>query len=478
MQSHLQLIVIGFFIFCQSACAQQGPIFTAQPTSYGIDKAKQLIVLNTGEDESIIANITTLQLDKSYELVTPADSLSNKQTFQVKQGNETFTVYITKSPVIHITLPDTALTKIEKNAATFRYFDADTVFTSYIGMKLRGNLSLTYPKKSFSIEFYQDAVQKGKKEVDFKKLRKEDDWILDGLYNEPLLLRANTGQKLWKDIHIPAYIEQEKKARSTVDGFYVDLFVNDEYRGVYFLSEKVNRSLLKLKKIKDGVVRGELFKAGRYLPGTSFKGAPEFKNSLPTWAGFEMEYPYEDYTSHWDNLYRSVSFVANSTPAEFAAGIHQHFDVSNLIDYYLFINLLRGTDNLGKNYYIARYNQETPYFIVPWDMDGTLGTIIDGRRIPTTNDLLSNHLFDRLRNENPNNVRAKMANRWKELRASEFSNEALQHRIRSQYMKLLEHKMYERDDAVWKVDHHEEHLNYMLDWLEKRLEYLDGQMNQ
>jgi len=478
MQSHLQLIIIGVLGIFQTANAQQGPVFVADPYSYGIDEAHHLIVLNTGENENIIANITTLQLDKEYHMVVPADSLSNTHTYQVTQGDATYTVFVTKTPVIHITLPDTALTKIEKNSATFRYFDTDTVFSSNIGMKLRGNLSLTYPKKSFSIEFYQDSLPKEKKEVDFKKLRKDDDWILDGLYNEPLLLRANTAQKLWKDIHGPAYIEQEKKARSTVDGFYIDLFVNNEYRGIYFLSEKVNRSLLKLKKIKDGVVRGELFKAGRYLPGTSFKEAPSYKNSLPTWAGFEMEYPYEDYTAHWDNLQRSISLVADSNTNEFAAGLPQHFDVHNLIDYYLFINLLRGTDNLGKNYYIARYNQEMPYFIVPWDMDGTFGTIMDGRRIATTNDLLSNHLFDRLVNENPNGFNSKLVQRWNELRQHSFSNDSLHKRIRSKYTKLLVNKMYERDVVVWKVSHNEEHLNYMLEWLEKRLAYLDSYFNQ
>ena len=59
--------------------------------------------------------------------------------------------------------------------------------------------------------------------------------------------------------------------------------------------QNVSQEFIELKKFKGDTVRGELFKAGDYDPGTSFKVAPDFKNSLPTWAGWEMEYPYEDY---------------------------------------------------------------------------------------------------------------------------------------------------------------------------------------
>jgi spore coat protein H len=455
------------------ACAQQGPIYEAPKGSYGIDHKHRLIVLNLGDTENFSTELTTLQLEESFQFSSPTDELKNDSVYSVEHEGVAYQLYITKTPVINIRLQDTALTKEEKNSAIFRYFDKDTSFQSHIGMKLRGNLSLTYPKKSFSIEFYKDSLKRSKKDIDFKDLSKEDDWILDGLYNEPLLLRANTSQQLWKSIHIPSYIDQEPKARSTVDGFYVDLFVNNEYRGIYFLSEKVKRSLLEVKKYENEILRGEIFKAGRYLPGTSFKDAPDFNNAFPTWAGFEMEYPYEDFTSHWDRLHETITFIAQSSSTDFATKIGEHFDLQNLTDYFLYINLLRATDNLGKNYYLARYDTSTPYFIVPWDLDGTLGTIMDGRRIPTTNDILSNNLFDRLLKDHPD-FKNLLKNRWKSLRTGEFSNEALEERIRSTYEKLNGHKMYERDHAIWKIQHTEEHLDYMLQWLEERLSFMDS----
>jgi spore coat protein H len=461
------LLALGITLI---ACGQNSPIFTPTPNSYQIDHEKKIIVLNIDVEDAINHELTDLQLDEKYTFTTPASGLRDTEKYTVAKEKDVYQLFITKSPILAIHVKD-SLTKHPRVLGRFRYFDADTTFISTIGMDLRGNLSLTYPKKSFNIEFYTDSVSRGKKDVQLKKLRKDDDLILDGLYNEPLLLRAYTSQKIWKEIHTPHYASEEKKASATVDGFYVDLFVNDTYRGVYLVSEKINRGLLKLKKKKGDTIRGELFKAGYYDPGTSFKAAPDYKNSLPTWAGWEMEYPYEDYTAHYDNLHEAITFVTSSTDKDFVEQLPDYFNVENLVDYFLFINLIRATDNLGKNFYLAKYRENTPYFIVPWDMDGVMGTIQAGKRIPTTDDILSNNLFDRML-QNPN-FKDKMNQRWAELRATSFSDEALESRIMETYTEMLDEKKYDRDQLAWDKSHEEEHLTYMLEWLKNRSTYLD-----
>ena len=461
------LVSLCSFFF---ACGQNSPVFTAAPNSYQVDHAKKIIVLNTDVEDAITQELTSLQLDDTYTFSQPVKGLKKTESYSVSKNGEPYRLFVTKSPLLSIQVKD-SLTKHPKVLAYFRYYDADTTFTSTIGMDLRGNLSLTYPKKSFNIEFYTDSISKGKKEIDFKGLRKEDDFILDGLYNEPLLLRAYTSQKLWKEIYTPSYAAEEPKARSTVDGYYVDLFVNNEYRGVYLLSEKINRSLLKLKKKKGDTVRGELFKAGYYDPGTSFTAAPDYKNSLPTWAGWEMEYPYEDFTAHYNNLHRAITFIANSKKQNFSKQLGNYFEIENLRDYFLFINLIRATDNLGKNFYLAKYKEDSKYFIVPWDMDGVLGTIQDGKRIPTTDDVLSNNLFDRM--VAAPIFKKQMNTRWADLRTGAFATEKLVDRIEDTYRMLRDSKMYERDGLAWDIGHEEMHLDYMLDWLKKRVTYLD-----
>ena len=111
---------------------------------------------------------------------------------------------------------------------------------------------------------------------------------------------------------------------------------------------------------------------------------------------------------------------------------------------------------------------------MPWDLDGVLGIIQDGKRIATTNDILTNMLFDRLASTNAADYKALLKQRWLELRQGLYSNEALHQRIDETYQMLDNTKLYERDSLMWErskttTDDYE----YMTNWLEKRLIYLD-----
>ena len=256
---------------------------------------------------------------------------------------------------------------------------------------------------------------------------------------------------------------------------YAEVFLDDHYQGLYLLSEQVDRKLLKLKKIKDGKIRGELFKAGSYEPGSRFADAPPFNNALPFWSGFDIKYPYEDYTAHYDNLHAFVTLVSKTGDQEFNSTIADRLDMDNAIDYFLFVNLLRATDNLGKNYFLARRDEGEPYFFVPWDLDGVLGIIQDGKRIATTNDILSNGLFDRLWENDPSGYRRQVKDRWKQLRATTFSNQQLLGTIEQLYATLREQGAYQREQLVWAQDKDPgDDYRYLTNWLKERLVFLDG----
>ena len=459
-------------LFCQNKIIQ--PV----PNSFVKDDSLKITVWNPRENLVVDAQKITFKLpENSKEIATHIlDEHIDTVPYNLKMRMRTETtvthLYTTKYPIIHIKTT-TSILDHEKTSATLTYYGKDTTFVNPIGIEHRGNISLSFPKKSYDIEFREDMYGEKSKNIQLKGLRKDDDYVLDALYNEPLRMRAFMAQNLWLDIHKPHYAKEEPKAQSGVDAAYVEVFVDYNYKGIYLLSEQVDRKLLKLKKKKKDTVKGELFKAGYHRTATKFMEAPSFKNALPTWGGFVMKYPYEDYTSHWDDIYNTLDFTINSTPEIFANEIASHFNVNNLIDYYLFINLVRGTDNLSKNYYLARYDVDTPYFIVPWDLDGTWGVVIDGRSMNITTDILTNGLFERLWNENPNEYQAKVIDRWKTLRASHFSTETLIKRIQKRYHTFKGNHIYEREALLWKNTFTKEQLDYMIQWLLKRLEFLD-----
>ncbi len=469
----------GFILICfcylNQLQSQNTKVITPGEDTYSIDVQHKIIVWN--KDISIYEGVDFDEIkvifSESIIFSEKVDSLSYSKRFDVGDQSDLFRLYITKLPLIKIN-SDKTIVDDPKVASNFSYVNRDSVKKAIAGIEFRGNISLKFPKKSYDLEFWDAADTEDSRDMQFGDLREDDDWILDGLYNEPLRLRSYFCNKLWLSIHKPAYLNQEKEAKSGIDLMYVEVFVNSIYKGIYALTEQVDRKLLKLKKHGKSAVFGELFKASSYKGAPAYKSAPKYRDIFPHWAGYEMEYPVVNYKSYWKNIYKFTKFVVQSKDQIFKKKIARKFYLDNAIDYFLFINLIRATDNLGKNFYVARYDKNTPYFNIPWDLDGVLGTIQDGKRIPTTDDILSNGLFDRLLEANPDNYRQRLKDRWFKLRKGEFSKQRLFSNLRDSYTYFEKNKVYERETLIWSSDiSMAEHLEYLEQWLTKRLTFLD-----
>jgi len=472
----LSLLLICSVNFAQELVAKSG--------SYGIDKENKIIVWHEKNLDSIISihnKITNINFGETFKVNSTSKQLSYSENNVVNNG-EDYALYISKMPLIHIKIDTLKINSDAKIAGHFTYFNNQQFIESTIGVRHRGNLSLGFPKKSYDLEFWTDTISKEKKDVKFKGMRSDDDWILDGMYNEPLRLRSHVATNLWTKIHKPYYAQKEPKAKSGFEVKYVEVFRNNKYFGIYQFSESIDRKQLKLKKSEGKTVNGELYKANSYHGGPDFTKAPEnFKNIFPHWIGWRTEYPFIDYTSHFENLSRLQSLVVNGTDDVFIKNIANEIDINNAIDYYIFINTVRATDNLGKNYYLGKYDKTEPFFFIPWDLDGVMGIIQDGVPERITSDILGNGLFNRLIKLNPNNYNDKLKARWTALRVNEFSNEALLSKIDKVYTKFTKRKVYEREQFVWKNKlnevSNEAHYNYLKTWLNERLITLDNYFN-
>ena len=469
---------ICFILLCTSAQVYAQVIIDAVPNYFGVDTNHKIIVWNQSHLDSVPfdknAAVDIRFNNEVYHLTTLGAPLKQNARYQLIKQSDTFKLYISSFPIINIKSDDSIVNEPKINAK-ISYADYVLNIESDIGIELRGNSALHYPKKSYDMELREEATSEKSKDAKLASLRKDDDWQLNSMFNEPLKLRSYFANKLWLDIHTPFYSEDKKKAKSGIDLAYSEVFLNNTYQGLYSLNEQVDRKQLRLKKIDSlGKVQGELFKASSYQDNTSFKAAPSYRNIFPHFGGFSVKYPYENYEAHWEDLHAFVNFVATADNVIFSAEIEQRFYIDNAIDYFLLTNLLRATDNLGKNYFLARYKKDSPYFFVPWDLDGILGIIQDGKRISTTDDILSNNLFDRLKETNAANYNERLNARWIELRSEAFSNSALEEKLHNYYHKFTESGLYERESMVWPQEiPREDDYQYMMSWLEKRLEYLD-----
>lgn len=309
-------------------------------------------------------------------------------------------------------------------------------------------------------------------------MRSDDDWNLQAMYNEPLRIRSKSNYELWNKIDQLYYNKEEPKAQSGVQQEYIELFINDSYRGVYALSEKVDRKQLKLKKYKDEEIRGELYKAIAWGP-TQFYSTPIVDSNSKRWGGYKYNYPKDEI--NWSNIYEFVDFVINEDSVSFYNTYKSKFSVNNAVNYFIFLNLIRATDNTGKNLYVAKYDKYEPYFFVPWDLDGSFGVIWNGTHENITNDILTNGFYTRLLSDNTKGgFTDKLTKRWNQLRKETLTVESILKTINTHHNYLKSNGVYEREQRAWKDCNKYldlDNLHYTSEWLENRFNYLDSIFN-
>lgn len=465
-------IIIGVVL----PCAAQSLTIHIPKHHFQVDEERSLILVQT-DDLELYDNVPEntnliLSLNASYYYFeTVSDDLKYTRSYQVTQSNQTFTLYFTQLPIISITT-DNEIIDEEKVAAQFTYADTEQTLVSTVGIEFRGGFSQTFPKKTFDLEFWEDETGAENKDVQFGNMREDDDWILDALYNEPLRIRSHIAHKLWLDMHELYYQDDEPKAKSGADVAFVEIFINGQYNGIYNLSEQVDRKQLQLETF-EGTLEGELYKAVGWGAST-FTNLPSYDNAFREWGGHEIKYPRIDDYTNWEHLYNFTDFVINSDESDFENEIWDRFHYDNYLDYFIFLNVLRALDNTGKNIYIGKYKADEPYFYVPWDLDACFGVFWDGTYDAYTEDILKNGFHERVIELNVDSYADTVSQKWFAFRENQLNSEHLKEQIENIYYNFKEHKIYEREELVYpNYDFEDSDLNYILNWLDNRLTFLD-----
>ena len=176
----------------------------------------------------------------------------------------------------------------------------------------------------------------------------------------------------------------------------------------------------------------------------------------------------------WTRLYELLGFTARANDVTFAAEVADRFLLDNIIDYFLFVNMVGLVDNTGKNTYLARYQQGEPYFYVPWELDVSFGNTYDGKRMMDTEFWATNHLLNRLLVLNPHDFTTRLCDRYRSLRSTHLATEALQERLDEAHRHLLDNGVYAREQARWgNARYDREQVDFTRNFIRDRMAYLD-----
>ena len=379
-------------------------------------------------------------------------------------------------------------------------FASDTVahmFTeSSAQIHIRGSSARWHPKKAYAIKFVDE--NKENKKVSFFDIRKESHWILDSMYNDIARMRNRVSTDLWLSFSGPLYYEHltPKPVSNGTQGGFVELFVNNEYMGLYCLTTKINRRQLQLKEYdaENNIIHGISYKGKGWDEPLKFKTYYDYSNHSEWWASFQQKYPNprNGLPIDWDPLYSLIKFVVDSDDETFKKEIGKMIDIDNFVDYTIFLCFTYAHDNTGKNAYWSIYDMQDPemskFFITVWDLKSTWGrSWHPGPTSPSREWMDSDPehdsaLFRRLVLTNAYGFADKVRERWEEVKVGNFSPDAVK-ALFIKYFDLFEASgAFEREAEKWEMvlnGHKNGKLalaaerEYILKWIDLRYEYID-----
>ena len=368
---------------------------------------------------------------------------------------------------------------------------------SLIKAKWRGGTTNTADKHKRNYKI-KPLNFKGKgQDISLLGMREDNNWILDAGQIDLFRLRNRIATEIWNDFATkPYYVSKEPKAKSGVTGKVVEVILNNEYRGIYSLTEAMDRKELKLKKYddKNQEFHGHLWKVSSWDKAQFWEIDKDYDNTQETWHAFETKYPdIEDVNpTDYSPLYEAIDFVVNSNDETFKKEVGDYFDIPVLIDYQLFQETLKPVDNNGKNMYWGIYDvaKSKKLTLAIWDLDASVGQdwhcstpLHPDYVLPNTDLGVKDgfNLYHRLSSLNVDNYNGKVASRYQELRKTYFSEENLISRYQGYYDMLVKSGAASREECKWSKDsdiggyplNFKSEIEYIKNWIINRLNYLD-----
>lgn len=433
-----------------------------------------IVIYNTSEFKSISANKIPLaflvkgnknDFDTNYKIEKPKTSFSSS-TLPIFKIN-TFNKVIPDEPKTN------AFLTIANNNGTNLLSDSTLGYK--IGIERRGNTSQSFAKKSYSFKLNKKDSLLG------MSLSKK--WVLYGPFADKSLIRNALAYSLYNQM-----------GNHTPKTEFVELIINNNYQGIYVLTEKIqigkehiNINKLKVdKKDKTNISGGYILEVDRNTIKASFPNdttahnlyygvyAPKQKKLKK----HTLKTIKEQYALFEQHLYEKDSIF------EFA-------DINSFVDYLIITEVCRNIDGYRLSTFI--YNpditaKKPKFYIGPiWDYNFSFGlaNYHDGYKtegfVYNVDKFVPFYWHTLLKDSTFN---AKLKERYSALRKTSLSNKNIFKTI-DQLTNKLENSV-PNNFVKWDVlgaeefwpNHylgktHKDEIDYLKNWTEKRLKFID-----
>jgi len=319
------------------------------------------------------------------------------------------------------------------------------------------------PKESYSLNIKENSITGDAPEIlDFKTSNR---FRLSSSYTDRSFLR----QKLAYDI-----FRQFSDKDLAPESRYAELYVNNSYKGLYLISERVDRNMFSLSNYKKSQdTHSVIYEA--------VNSKADFTNGEE---GFSQVEPDMDTDGPYPGpLLKLADLIVNAERKEFLKDIEDMVDMESVLDNHILFLLAGCTEEQASNNYIYRGNENGARFSFSPGSHylSSFGNDDPSGKADAEAVFYGSRLFNRLYEDGE--YRERLKQRWNSLRKKVLYPENIQVLIDESTGFLSD--AYKRDIAKWPFDRDTENgrnsLGHQTDqikrFIEERLDHLDNYIN-
>ncbi|MCE4216105.1 T9SS type A sorting domain-containing protein [Pseudarcicella sp. GAP-15] len=401
----------------------------------------------------------------------------------------------------------------DKGPGQLNQVSSTPTISTVAGVEFRGSTSQAdfyflpgLVKKPYGIELWTDSTGVKSKRLSLVQMPEESDWVLNASYNDRSFMRDFIAQSLAGRIGL---LHSKVK--------FVELIINDEYRGVYVLMEKVKQGknrvpisdLYPTENAGDDVTGGYLLKIDKSSgsPSSSWKSNYTSGITATQKCEFQIEYPQygiitqqqlvyiRDYINNWEK--KLMTEDMNDPKASF----RDYMDVSSFVNYFILNEVTRNVDSYRLSTYLYKDKESLGGKIKmgpAWDFNIALGNAdyLEGWKT-------DGFVYKAMENDGGKNdywqvpfwwnkliqdasFRKALATRWKAVRSSFLNTNTLFATIDSAQIALKDplirnfQKYPLMGKKIWPNYYVgaslSDEVNWLKNWIQGRLVWLDAQM--
>jgi hypothetical protein len=286
------------------------------------------------------------------ETVPPAENSLNATTLAFTSSNLPIILINTNGQRISDEPKITAKMKIIYNEPPRRNYvtDPGNVYDGFVGIEIRGSYSASLPQKPYGFET-RDSLGNNKS-VPILNMPSENDWILIANYNDKTFMRATLAFDLFS-----------KMGHYQPRTQHCEVIVNDEYQGIYVLTEKIkqDKNRVNISKLTSADNSGNNLTGGYIIKIDNSNGSDGWESKYEA-IDRPRDHPYfiysypkpeditnqqkqyiEEFVNTIDSVLRSPKWA---NPNE---GYRAYLDVASFIDYFIIGEVSRNVDTYKKS---------------------------------------------------------------------------------------------------------------------------------